>query len=165
MNRTWIRYSGVLLLGILMGLAGGAWMARQHFFKSMRDMDRKDPGARILKRLDRELRLTPEQHAKVAAILEEGRGKMEALRAEIDPKFEALRKTVEPRFEALRKEGEQRIRQVLTPEQADKMEKMRERWEKWGRKHPGWGSGGFGSGMGMPPRGLPPMGTPVPAGK
>ena len=134
-------------------------MARQHFFKSLRGGDRKDPGARILRHLDRELKLTADQRAKVQAILAEGRKKADALRVEVEPKFEALRKGIEPKFEALKEQGEDEIRKVLTLEQAEKFEKMKTRWERWGKKHPRLGgSRGFMGG----PEGMPPMGTPPP---
>jgi hypothetical protein len=162
MNQPWIKYTAVLVLGILLGLAGGAGLARHHFFKAMKEGGRKDPGSRILKRLDRELRFTAEQREKVAAILEEGRRQADALRAEVEPKFEALRKGVDPKFEAIKRKGEEEIRKVLTAGQAAKFDAMKARWEKWGRKHPRLGGPrGFMGG----PEGMPPMGTPPPATK
>jgi Spy/CpxP family protein refolding chaperone len=158
MKKTWFKYAGVLVLGVLLGLAAGAWTARHHFFKSMGSVDRKDPGQRILKKLDCELKLTPDQRDKVTAIFADSRKKMDALRTEVEPKFEALRKGAEPKFEALKRQSEDAIRKELTPEQAKKFDEMKIRWEK---KHPRMdGRGGFMRGHdGMPPLGMPPPGS------
>jgi Spy/CpxP family protein refolding chaperone len=164
MNNPWIKYAGVLVLGVLLGLAAGAWTARHHFFKSMGAVERRDPGQRILKKLDSELKLTPDQRTKVEAIFAENRRKMDALRAEIEPKMEALRKATEPRFEALKKENEDAIRKVLTPEQAKKYDEIKARWEK---KHPRMGGHeGFMQGHGgTPPPGMHPPGPEAPQNK
>ena len=74
---------------------------------------------RMLKRFDAKLNLTPDQEERLAAILEQKRGKIDALRSEMRPKFEEIRKTT--RVE---------IRQILTPEQQTKFDKMSAEWEE-----------------------------------
>ena len=74
---------------------------------------------RMLKRFDAKLSLTPDQEEHLARILEQKRGKIDALRREIRPKFEEIRKTT--RVE---------IRQILTPEQQTKFDKMSAEWEE-----------------------------------
>ena len=74
---------------------------------------------KMLKRFDARLHLTPDQEKEVAAILAQKRGKIDALRSEIRPKFEAIRKTTRAE-----------IRQILTPEQQTKFDKMSAEWEE-----------------------------------
>jgi len=71
---------------------------------------------RILKRLDRELHLTPQQHDQVKKILEAHRVRVEGV-------FEAVKPQVHHEIDAANNE----IRAVLTPEQRQKYEELRMR--------------------------------------
>jgi len=69
---------------------------------------------RILKRLDRELKLTPQQHEQVKKIIETHRARVEGV-------FDAVKPQVHHEIEAANDE----IRTVLTPEQRQKYEQLR----------------------------------------
>jgi hypothetical protein len=117
------------LLGILIGLAAGAWGFRYFYTHTW---TKKDPTQFFLKKLDRELKLTVEQRAKVGEILAAKKAQMDSLGAETRPKFEGVRK-----------QGEQEIRALLTPDQASQFDLLLKKMEKrrsgkpWGRgPHP-----------------------------
>ena len=74
---------------------------------------------RMLKRFDRKLNLSSDQEERLALILEQKRGKIDALRKEIRPKFEEIRNMTRTE-----------IRQILTPEQQTKFDKMSAEWEE-----------------------------------
>jgi Spy/CpxP family protein refolding chaperone len=64
-------------------------------------------------RFERQLKLTPDQKAKVDAIFQAGRQQMDQIYAEIRPRLEALRDSTSVQ-----------IRQLLTPEQQLKFDKL-----------------------------------------
>ncbi len=113
-NPTW-KFAAVFILGILLGLAGGAWGLR--FFMDHRGP--KDPTQFFLKKLDRELKLTSDQKPKVAEILNARKAEMDKLQDDTRPKFEAIRKN-----------GLAQIRILLTVDQAAKFDAMVQKWEK-----------------------------------
>ena len=82
---------------------------------------------RVIERLD----LTAEQRAQVRQILDDARAEMDAMRRES-----------EPRFAEVRRRSDERLRQVLTPEQWQQFQQMKE--EMRGRRR--------GRGEGGPPR-------------
>src|SRR5690606_5742603 len=72
-----------------------------------------------LQRLDKEVQLTPDQRAKVEKILADGQERMKQLWEPVAPKArEEYRRTRQENSE------------ILTPDQREKMKKLRGRWEK-----------------------------------
>lgn len=126
MNNNGFRYVIVFLLGILLGLAGGAWGFRYFYTHTWA---KKDPSRFFLKKLDRELKLTAEQRVKVEGILAVSKNQMDS-----------VGEMARPRFETIRKAGEAEIRAVLDPEQASKFDALLERMEKRRMGRP-WGRG------------------------
>ena len=71
----------------------------------------------MLRRMDRELDLTPAQEAQVKAILDRGTERMSG-------RMKSLHESLHEEFDVTRRE----IATVLTPEQRSKFEKMQQRW-------------------------------------
>ena len=115
MNNPTLKFAAVLILGILLGLAGGAWGFR--YF--LNHGGAKDPTGLFLRKLDRELKLSADQKPKVAEILDARKVEMDKLQDETRPKFEAIRK-----------DGLAQIRVLLTVDQAAKFDAMVAKWEK-----------------------------------
>jgi Spy/CpxP family protein refolding chaperone len=113
-NPTW-RYAVVFVLGMLIGLAGGAWGFRCFFHA----WAKKDPSQFFLHKMEKELKLTADQKTKVEAILSSKRAEMEK-----------MRDTARPQFEAIRMEGEKEIRALLTPDQTPKFDELVQKMEK-----------------------------------
>jgi len=107
-RRAYLYFVMTFILGILVGGAGVLFYG-WHFGRWHRGYD-KD---RIVRHMTRELRLSEPQAQQISRIMEES-GK----------RFEELRRQHRPQFDALRKESRDRIRQVLTPEQAAKFDEM-----------------------------------------
>jgi Spy/CpxP family protein refolding chaperone len=84
---------------------------------------------RVIERLD----LTAEQRTQVRQILDDARAEMGTVRRES-----------EPRFKEIRRRSDERLRQVLTPEQWQQFQQLKE--EMRGRRR------GRGRGEGGPPR-------------
>lgn len=85
--------------------------------------------ARAERMLDR-LELTDAQRTQVRQILDDAR-------AEVG----AVRRASEPRFEEIRRHSDERLRQVLTPEQWERFQKMKEEMRGRGRRRGGRGGG------------------------
>jgi Spy/CpxP family protein refolding chaperone len=124
-----IRWSQVII-AFLLGFVVAAGLLHQK-----RRWIKPDPARRFDRMMDRfneRLDLTPEQRDKVGAIFRAKREKIDALRAE-----------VEPRFEEIRRNASQEIRQLLTPEQQARFEKMEkdreERMREWRGRRGQWG--------------------------
>ncbi len=120
-RRVYLYFALIFLLGAVAGAAGmfyygwyaGRW--HPHFDKQ-----------RILRDLRRKLDLSDAQTQQVKQVLDE-----------TETKFKALRSQAAPQFEAIRKESQDRIRRILTPEQAVKfdehMRRVKERMERMER--------------------------------
>jgi hypothetical protein len=80
---------------------------------------RGGPGV-LLKRMNEEVGLEPDQQEQIRKILDETREKYGEIRKEMDPAI----KNFEPRFNAVREESRNRIRALLSPEQLPKYEEM-----------------------------------------
>ena len=80
----------------------------------------------MLQRLDRDLDLTPEQHARIDTVLTQRETDIRALMTETRPRFEAI---------ASRTRAE--IQTVLTPEQQEKFAKLTRRLDAHRRGPPG----------------------------
>lgn len=72
----------------------------------------------ILTRLDARLHLSPEQRTQVETILTKARRQVTSLQLEVRPRFQEVR-------DATRTE----IRQVLTPDQRQRFDRIQTRWE------------------------------------
>lgn len=76
-----------------------------------------------LQRFSRQVRLTPQQRAQVASILEAKRQKIDALRADMRPTFEEIRASASAE-----------IRQLLTPAQQQRFDRFEADWHaRWER--------------------------------
>jgi len=121
MNR-WVAVASVLAL-FLSGIAVGALAT--HLIAERpevagaprgRPMGGGPPGFFSLDRLQAQLELTPDQMLRIADILDHSREESEAIRHD-----------VRPRLEKLMDETKQRIDEVLTPEQRDRLAELRRR--------------------------------------
>lgn len=94
-----------LILGIILGLAAGAWGMRWYFNHTLLSWN---PANRFVVKLDSDLKLTPDQKEKIAGILASQKERMKG-----------LRKDWERQVGTLGREGEDQIAALLTPQQAD----------------------------------------------
>lgn len=113
--------------GALIGFAGGRVYSIYRLF-NRRGSELFMHG--ILGHLDRELKLTPQQHEQIAAIMDRHHKRMQAL-------ADGIRPQMHQELEAANKE----IGAVLTPEQRKKFDEMQMRmqrfWPGRGRRHEG----------------------------
>ena len=101
MNKTTV----FALVGVVLGLAAGAWGMRLYFDHTLKSWS---PADRFLVKLSGDLNLTTSQREKVADILADQKARMEG-----------LRKQWRVQVETLDREGEDRIAGTLTPAQMD----------------------------------------------
>jgi hypothetical protein len=124
------RLKGALLLTlafVLGGVAGGLGYGVLHARWGWGEPVPGPRGSqRLLRELDRELRLTAEQRRAVEAILRE-----------TGQEFGRLREEVGPRFREIRARSRARIREVLDPAQGDRFDAIANRWEERFRRRPG----------------------------
>jgi Spy/CpxP family protein refolding chaperone len=113
--------------GALIGFAGG------RVYSIYRLFNRRGPELfmhGILGHLDRELKLTPQQHDQIAAIMDRHHKRMQAL-------ADGIRPQMHQELDAANKE----IGAVLTPEQRKKFDEMQMRMQRFrpgrGRRHEG----------------------------
>lgn len=116
MTRAW----KLVLPGVLAGLLAGLWIGAR-FERSLQKKIRRDgPNPeRIVKKMRRELELTPAQTESVRAILASRREQFAAARREGAERLRALRAGVDKEIEPL-----------LDERQKAKFAALRERWEK-----------------------------------
>ena len=113
MMRQSLRYVLVFVVGILVGLAAGAWGVRAMWHH-------KPPtSARIVKMLDHKLHFTEGQKAKAIIILDEEGAKLRALRQKVGGEFDALRE-----------QSATRMRAILDPEQVKVYDAMKRRFDR-----------------------------------
>ncbi|HVZ80993.1 MAG TPA: hypothetical protein VHE12_09405 [bacterium] len=93
------------ILGVVLGLAAGAWAMRFYFDHTLRAWS---PADRFILQLAGDLNLTPDQREKAADILADQKDRMEA-----------LRKQWRYEVETLDRQGEDRLAGILTPAQMD----------------------------------------------
>ena len=126
-KNSWLVRAAALAI-FLLGFAAGA-LAPSAYRAWVRDGGGgRQQGGRLAK-MSEELKLTPEQQARMQQIFGETRTRLEALRRES-----------EPRFAEIRRDADERIRQVLTPEQWEQFQRSRD--ERRGRGRRGGGRGG-----------------------
>jgi Spy/CpxP family protein refolding chaperone len=117
-RRAYIYFIATFLLGIVVGCAGvlfyawntGVW-------------HRRPTEERIVRRLTRELSLTPAQVEQLKQILDDS-----------DKKMDDLRKQLRPQFDAIRDDGHDAIRKILSPEQLQKFNQLVRRREERRRR-------------------------------
>ena len=128
MNRTW-KWVLIFVLGAGVGFMSAMgtgrclfhpWGGGRHFQEHM------------LKQFNDKLKLTPEQNAQVAAILEAKRQKIDALRAEIRPKFEELRSSTRSEIRQLLSSEQQQKFDVMETAFERKAKRFRKHWDKQG---------------------------------
>jgi len=107
------RYILVFIVGVLVGLAAGAWGLRA----AWRHTPPSPEG--ILSHLDKKLNLTDDQKAKALVILTDESAKMKNLRQEVSEKFEALRNS-----------GAERFRGILDPKQQARYDEMKKKFDQ-----------------------------------
>jgi len=121
---------GAFLCGIVVGVAG------DHTFLLFHGRLRPSHGAseavanRIVARLDRELKLTPQQHTAVQQIIDKRRQRIEAIWTSVGPQ-------VREEMDGTRAE----IERLLTPEQREKFRQMHQHMQDRNhhpRMHPGF---------------------------
>ncbi len=113
-RRVYIYFALTFLLGILAGGAG-VFFYGWHFGPKGGPARRE----RILRRMTRQLNLNETQVQQIRSIMEETAGKIGE-----------LRKQHRPEFDAIRAASRDRIRAVLTPEQAPKFDEMVRKFEE-----------------------------------
>ena len=120
--KLWIALAGVVVFfaGAAVGLFAGAVHVRHHAV-----MFRHGPhmGERMQEHLEHELRLTPEQSAKVTPIIQQMSAQLESIRQETS---ERVTKTMN--------DSHQAMLPLLTPEQRQKLEELRRRHENMMRR-------------------------------
>ena len=101
----------VFVLGLALGTLGTLWATRHGLAAEQGEQRHSRKSA--LEWLDRELKLNPEQHRQVEAILDEtGQG------------YHAIRERTRPEYEAVRQQGRQKIRAVLSAQQRARFEEL-----------------------------------------
>ncbi len=116
MTRAW----KLVLPGVLAGLLAGVWIGARFERSAQKRIRRDGPSPeRVLKKLRRELDLTPVQTESIRSIMASHKGKFVAARREGAARLAELRRGVDKEIEPL-----------LDERQKAKFAALRERWEK-----------------------------------
>ncbi len=132
---------GLVIVVFVLGIALGSVGAHQWDARVIASQQR--PG--IEKQLKDDLQLSPDQAAKVDAIIHDVHAKWHALdvqrHTEWDPKYAPLNKQNDaewdPKFDQVRQQGRNSIRAILTPEQKVKFEAFLKRIDEERQKQQG----------------------------
>lgn len=122
----WRRAIPVLVAVFVLGAAAGSWAQRMG---GARHKMMPPPPARVVARLDREVKFDDAQRQAVLALLEKRRPEAEALRKETFEKMDAMRRSVQAE-----------IRSLLRPDQQAKLDAFAGRMDARRKKR--WGSSG-----------------------
>ena len=114
-RRVYVYFALTFLLGVLAGAAGAFFFG----WHMMGPQGRSGRREWILRHMTRELDLSSSQVGQVRAIMEETGGKIDA-----------LRKQQRPQFDALLAESRDRVRKILTPQQATRFDEMMKKFEE-----------------------------------
>ncbi|MFA6004260.1 MAG: periplasmic heavy metal sensor [Elusimicrobiota bacterium] len=115
MKIAWKQVVAALLVGCILGVAGGAVLSRVAF----RRMHRSAPDPeRMVKKLTFELGLDAQQQAGIRKIMESRRDS-----------FKAMHKAANAKFQELRTAMDADIERLLKPEQQQKFRELQARWE------------------------------------
>jgi Spy/CpxP family protein refolding chaperone len=130
-NKWQVRLAAFVIFAL--GFAAGAFALSAYRAWTRAEVRGDGPprGGRGFERIIERLDLTSEQRTQVRQILDEARAEVEA-----------ARRDSEPRFADIRRRSDERLRQVLTPEQWQQFQQMKE--EMRGRRRGGRGRGGEG---------------------
>jgi len=127
--RTFLRILGVLLV-FLFGVLFGAAATNAGIAKKVRELMMGGPEAAmdiVVRRLDSELKLDPEQKRKLQTIVDDAHIKLRQSRAKIQPEVDATLH-----------EAEERARAILYPNQIEKFDQLlnrsKEKWKEVRRK-------------------------------
>jgi len=122
--KNWKAILGVLLVFVLGVLAGGLLVHRVYQKKIQAVIAGRQPAVApelLVRRMNFELRLTPEQRVQVIGIIRDTQRQLRETRQQVEPQVRA-------NFQQM----EQRINEVLTPEQQARFAKlMAERKARW----------------------------------
>lgn len=99
-------------LGLALGMLGTVWATR-HGFAAERGERGGHSRRSALEWLDSELKLSPEQHRQVEAILDE-----------TIQGYRGIRERTRPEYEAVRQQGREKIRAVLNEQQRARFEEL-----------------------------------------
>jgi Spy/CpxP family protein refolding chaperone len=113
-RRAYIYFAATFLLGIVVGGAGFLFYAW-----NTGHWHRRPAKERIVRRLTRDLNLTPDQVNQLQQIMDDSEKKMKDVRTQ-----------VRPQFDAIRREGHEHIREILNPEQLKKFDEILRRHEE-----------------------------------
>jgi hypothetical protein len=118
----------IVLSVFVIGFAAGALSL--NLYQSLTGSSKKDTRRGgpefLIRRMDEEVGLAPDQQDQIKKILEETIDKYREIRKEMEPRI----KDFEPKFNAARQESRDRIRALLTPEQLPKYEDMVQKHDK-----------------------------------
>ncbi|HUU14308.1 MAG TPA: hypothetical protein VM182_11450 [Terriglobia bacterium] len=107
-RRAYIYFVATFLLGIVVGGAGVLFYAWNTGL-----WHRRPSNERIVRRLTRDLNLSPTQMEQLKQIMDDSEKKIGELRTQVGPQFDAIRE-----------EGHERIRKILSPEQLQKFNEL-----------------------------------------
>ena len=109
--------------GALIGFAGGRVYSIFHLLRGSRSGSAEAVRERILHHLDSELKLTPQQHAQIAQIMDRHHKRMQEI-------TDTVRPQMRQEIDAANRE----IDAVLTPDQRTKYDAMQMRLQRLGRR-------------------------------
>jgi Spy/CpxP family protein refolding chaperone len=111
----------VFVAGVIAGAALGGWYAQHLFFEFHHP---RMIGARMKEQFRSELRLTPEQMAKISPIIDK-----------TDAQLQEVRRDTARRVRDIWMNAHQEIAANLTDEQRQKLQEMKERHHRWRHRH------------------------------
>jgi len=119
-----LRYGGIFLLGLALGMAGSRLIHKHRFARAMQD--RPTAQRQIMRYLTRHLQLTEPQQIEIKRI--------------VKAQFKALsdvRERHQPEVQAIFQQAEDEMKMHLRPEQQQKLDQIMERMRKHGPMHGG----------------------------
>ncbi len=117
-RRAYIYFIATFLLGIVVGGAATLFVAWNTGL-----WHRRPSKERIVRRLTRDLNLSPAQVEQLRGIMDDSEKKMQELRTQVGPQFDAIRE-----------DGHERIRKILNPGQLEKFNGLVRRHEERRRR-------------------------------
>ena len=118
-RRAYLYFILTFVLGIVVGSAGTLFFG-WHFGRPHGGFEPK----RVVRFLQRELKLTDAQRQQVEQIMQD-----------TDAKNKELQKQVDPQFETIREESRDRVRKILNPDQLAKFDDIVRRFDERRKRH------------------------------
>ena len=118
-----LRYGGIFLLGLALGLAGSRFVHKHRFAKAMQNR----PVAQrqmMMRHLTRRLQLSKPQQTEIKHIVN---AQLKAL--------SDVRKRHQPEIQAIFQQTQDEMKPLLLPKQQQKLDQIMERMQKHGPKH------------------------------